>query len=133
MIVKTCMEALLGGENDSKALKNYSVIFEKLLRLRQACCSGLLISQERRDIAIKVWTDLMNSKGSKKLTAEEGLALLEKLKGAFTEQSDSLPECGICLMEMEQSDGTIGSGRTQTINNKPKPPNANPNQRPNHQ
>ena len=108
--VRTCMEALLCGDKDSKALKNYSVIFEKLLRLRQACCSGLLISQERRDIAIKVWTDLMNSKGSKKLTAEEGLALLEKLKGAFTEQSDSLPECGICLMEMEQSDGTILKG-----------------------
>lgn len=50
----------------------------------------------------------MNSKKSnKKLSAEEGLALLEKLKGAFSEAADTLPECGICLMEMEESDGTV--------------------------
>ena len=42
-----------------------------------------------------------------KLSAEEGLALLEKLKGAFSEATDSLPECGICLMEMEEADGTV--------------------------
>ena len=122
------MEAIL-GVNDSKALKNYSVIFEKLLRLRQgkrrrfeedvpmsrstsyrslnqiiACCSGLLLTQERRDLAIKIWDDMRNSKEGKKLSAEEGLALLEKLKGAF---SEALPECGICLTEMEESDGTV--------------------------
>ena len=40
--VRVAMEAIL--DDDSKALKNYSMIFEKLLRLRQACCSGLLLS-----------------------------------------------------------------------------------------
>jgi len=106
--VRVAMEAIL-GEEESKALKNYSVIFEKLLRLRQSCCSGLLLTQERRDIAIKVWEEMKASKTTKKLTAEEGLALLEKLKGAFSEvdQPGSLPECGICLMEMEEQDGTI--------------------------
>jgi len=42
-----------------------------------------------------------------KLSAEQGLALLAKLKGAFTEVADSLPECGICLMEMEAADGIV--------------------------
>lgn len=32
--VRVAMEAILGVD-DSKALKNYSIIFEKLLRLRQ--------------------------------------------------------------------------------------------------
>jgi len=106
--VRVAMEAIL-GEEESKALKNYSVIFEKLLRLRQSCCSGLLLTQERREIAIKVWEEMKAGKTTKKLTAEEGLALLEKLKGAFSEvdQPGSLPECGICLMEMEEQDGTI--------------------------
>jgi len=104
--VRCAMEAIL-GDDGSKALKNYSVIFEKLLRLRQACCSGLLLTQERRDIALKLW-DEMNSKGvTLTLTAEEGLRLLEKLKGEFSQEPNSLPECGICLMEMEESDGTI--------------------------
>jgi SWI/SNF-related matrix-associated actin-dependent regulator of chromatin subfamily A3 len=85
-----------------------SVIFEKLLRLRQACCSAELITEDRRAVALKLWEEMRNKKATKKLTAEEGLALLEKLKSAFaTDESDSLPECGICLMEMEVDDGTI--------------------------
>ena len=101
------LEAIL-GDDDSKALKNYSMIFEKLLRLRQACCSGLLLTPERREVAIKVWNEMNSKTSTKKLSAEEGLALLEKLKGAFAEESDgSLPECGICLMEMEEADGTV--------------------------
>lgn len=103
--VRVAMEAILGGDG-STALKNYSVIFEKLLRLRQACCSGLLLTPERRDLAIKVWNEMNSKTLVRKLSAEEGLALLTKLKGAFTEQAD-LPECGICLMEMEESDGTV--------------------------
>jgi len=51
---------------------------------------------------------MKNKTTVKKLTAEEGLALLEKLKNAFAaDESDNLPECGICLMEMEVNDGTI--------------------------
>jgi len=105
--VRVAMEAIL-GDDDTNALKNYSVIFEKLLRLRQACCSGLLLSQKRRDIALKVWNEMNSKSEGKKLTAEEGLRLLDKLKGAFSEASeDQLPECGICLMEMEESDGIV--------------------------
>mmetsp|Transcript_5440 Transcript_5440/g.11830 ORF Transcript_5440/g.11830 Transcript_5440/m.11830 type:complete len:878 (+) Transcript_5440:183-2816(+) len=103
--VQVAMEAILGDNDNTKALKNYSVIFEKLLRLRQACCSGLLLTKERRDVALKVWTEMNSKTMGKKLTAEDGLRLLEQLKGAFSESS--LPECGICLMEMEESDGTV--------------------------
>eukprot|EP00956_Cyclotella_meneghiniana_P025829 scaffold54682_cov69-Cyclotella_meneghiniana.AAC.9 len=107
--VKVAMTAILA--DDSKALKNYSVIFEKLLRLRQACCSGLLLTKERRDVAMKVFEEMQSNSSTKKLTAEEGLALLEKLKGAFVaEESGQLAECGICLMEMDESCGTIIKG-----------------------
>lgn len=108
--VRVAMEAIL--DDDTAALKNYSVIFEKLLRLRQACCSGLLLTKERRDIAIKLFDEMQANSSAKKLTAEEGIALLEKLKGAFAaeENGGSLAECGICLMEMEESDGTIIKG-----------------------
>lgn len=105
--VKVAMTAIL--DDDTKALKNYSVIFEKLLRLRQACCSGLLLTEERRQIALDVFQEMQSKGPTKKLTAEEGLALLEKLKGAFSqaENESSLPECGICLMEMDETVGTI--------------------------
>lgn len=66
------------------------------------------MTQERRDVAIKLWDEMNSQKTGKKLSAEEGLALLAKLKGAFAEVADSiLPECGICLMEMEESDGIV--------------------------
>ena len=116
--LRVAMTAILGNGDDdddadgTHALKNYSSIFEKILRLRQACCSGTLISRQRREIALKLWDDVRAAAaaadGSKtKLTAEEGLRLLEKLKGAFTEEPDRLPECGICLSEMEESEGII--------------------------
>ena len=65
------------------------------------------MTPERRDVAIKLWDEMNSKKTVKKLSAEEGLALLEKLKGAFSEAVDSVPECGICLMEMEESDGIV--------------------------
>ena len=105
--VKMALEAVLS--DDSKALKNYSTIFEKLLRLRQACCSGLLLSKERRDVALKVYEEIQSRSSTQKLTSEEGLALLEKLKGALAadENDGTLAECGICLLEMDQASGTI--------------------------
>ena len=105
--LRVAMEAILSEGDGSQALKNYSSIFEKLLRLRQACCSGTLVAQERREIALNVWNEVNAASEKKKLSAEEGLALLEKLKGAFAEEADSLPECAICLMEMEETDGII--------------------------
>lgn len=51
---------------------------------------------------------MKNKTATTKLTAEEGLKLLDKLKSALaSDESDSPPECGICLMEMEVNDGTI--------------------------
>lgn len=107
--VRVAFEAILSNNKDnSSALKCYSVIFEKLLRLRQACCSGLLLTPERRELALKCWDEMNSGKSAdKKLTAEEGLALLEKLKGTFSQEISGLPECGICLLEMEEVDGTV--------------------------
>ncbi len=108
--IKVAMEAILNEGDGTQALRHYSSIFEKLLRLRQACCSGTMISKERRELAFKAWEDLKSTDSNRKLSAEEGLALLNKLKGAFTQGSEALPECGICLTEMEATDGTILKG-----------------------
>ena len=107
--LRTAFEAICGGGDGRAALKNYSSIFEKLLRLRQTCCSGTMVSRERREIALKLWDEVRGRSVTEKLTPEEGLALLEKMKGAFTEVKDSLPECGICLMEMEETVSTDAS------------------------
>ncbi len=109
--IRCAMEAILDEENGSTALKSYSSIFEKLLRMRQSCCSAKMVTPERRDVALKLWKEIQGEQSeTKKLTAEEGLALLEKLKGAFAEEGDKLPECGVCLIEMEEQDSTILKG-----------------------
>jgi hypothetical protein len=41
------------------------------------------------------------------ISVEEAIALLAKLKVVFSEVVDSLPECAICLMEMEEADGAV--------------------------
>ena len=104
--VRVAFQAVLKG-GDQQILQNYSSIFEKLLRLRQACCSAKLVPLERRLRTIEMWKELQQRSGDKsrpQLTAEEGLALLEKLKGAFVQDvGDALPECAVCLTEMEES------------------------------
>lgn len=91
-------------------MKNYTNIFEKLLRLRQAACSAKLVPLGRRQRAIELWQELQNRDAGKKLTAKEGLELLEKLKGTFASDGDSgneLPECSVCLTEMDESECII--------------------------
>ncbi|VEU36620.1 unnamed protein product [Pseudo-nitzschia multistriata] len=106
--VRVAFEAVLQN-GEKEVLKNYSNIFEKLLRLRQACCSGKLVPLERRQRALTVWNELKqrsNNDQTPKLTAEEGLELLEKLKDAFDtdkNNNNELPECAVCLMEMEEA------------------------------
>jgi SNF2 family DNA or RNA helicase len=90
-------------DGDNQVLKNYTSIFEKLLRMRQACCSATLVPVKRREAAIQMWKELSERNyGAKALTAEEGLALLEKLKGTFTQADEEFPECAVCLMEMDE-------------------------------
>eukprot|EP00978_Attheya_sp_CCMP212_P013372 scaffold33647_cov49-Attheya_sp.AAC.2 len=98
-------------DGDDAALKNYVSVLERLLRIRQACCSGILVPKERRERAQEVMREL-HLRDGKALTAEEGRHLLEKLKGTFhSEQdgtsSDEAPECAVCLLEMEESDAVI--------------------------
>jgi SNF2 family DNA or RNA helicase len=99
---------LQGGE--SEVLKNYSSVFEKLLRIRQTCCSALLVPSKRRGLPMELWTGLQDRKeGAQKLAAEEGPDLLEKVKGTFTQEGDrmGLPECAVCLTEMEEQQCVI--------------------------
>jgi SNF2 family DNA or RNA helicase len=95
-------------DGDNQVLKNYTSIFEKLLRMRQACCSATLVPVERREAAIKMWKELSErDHGATALTAEEGVALLEKLKGTFIQEDAQLPECAVCLMEMDEQECVI--------------------------
>ncbi|CAJ1964574.1 unnamed protein product [Cylindrotheca closterium] len=103
--LRVAMTAILKDNNN--ALGNYYNIFEKLLRLRQACCSGLLLTKERREAALQIWKQVSSKSREQELSPEEGLKLLEKLKGEFTQ---ALPECGICLEEFDQTEGTILKG-----------------------
>lgn len=88
-------------EGDAEALKNYMSVLETLLRIRQACCSGVLVPKERLERAEQVLADLEGRDG-KALTAEEGKALLDKLKGTF-EESEEEVECAVCLCEMQEN------------------------------
>jgi SWI/SNF-related matrix-associated actin-dependent regulator of chromatin subfamily A3 len=105
--LRLAFQAIL-DENQTNTLgfKLYNCVFERLLRLRQACCSARLLTPERRDIALKMWEHLQQKEASgAKLTAQEGRDLLEKLKGAFSQ--DELHECAICLEEMERAKAVI--------------------------
>jgi SWI/SNF-related matrix-associated actin-dependent regulator of chromatin subfamily A3 len=95
---QVAFQATLQG-GDAEALKNYMSVLETLLRIRQACCSGVLIPKERLERAENVLKELEN-RGAYPLTAEEGKALLAKLKGTFEEQE---VECAVCLCEMEEN------------------------------
>ena len=60
----------------------------------------------RRESAMRLWEELQGRLKQNALTAEEGLNLLEKLKGAFSQNNDDsveVPECAVCLMAMEES------------------------------
>lgn len=94
-------------DGDNTVLKNYTSIFEKLLRMRQACCSATLVPVGRREAAIKTWKELLERDNGATLTADEGMMLLEKLKGAFIQEDEQLPECAVCLMEMDEQECVI--------------------------
>jgi SWI/SNF-related matrix-associated actin-dependent regulator of chromatin subfamily A3 len=105
--LRLAFQAILDDEHaDSIDFKIYNNVFERLLRLRQACCSVLLLTKGRREVALKMWEHLQKKEASGcKLTAREGQELLEKLKGVFSEEE--IQECAICLDEMEQSEAVI--------------------------
>lgn len=91
------------ASGDDKALKNYMMILETLTRIRQACVSGALVPRERLQAAEQVLAVVQGRTDS--LTAEEGVKLLQKLKGAFA--GTEATECAICLEEMEETAAVI--------------------------
>jgi len=99
---KIAFQATL-NEGETKALKNYMIIVETLMRIRQACVSGVLVPQDRLEAAERVLKEVKNKKGE--LTVEEGINILRKLKGAF--EGDEAIECAVCLSEMEENSAVI--------------------------
>jgi SWI/SNF-related matrix-associated actin-dependent regulator of chromatin subfamily A3 len=97
-----CAFAATLSEGDAGALKNYSSIFESMLRIRQACCSGVLVPKARLERAEAVLQEIQGL--DKPLTAAEGMVLLEKLNGTFQDEST---ECAVCLMDMDESECVI--------------------------
>jgi hypothetical protein len=77
-------------------LKNDSSV-KKILRIRQTCCSALLVPSNCRELAMQLCTGLQDrEEGAQKLTAEEGLELLEKLKGNLYAGRRSYGTPGMC-------------------------------------
>jgi SNF2 family DNA or RNA helicase len=93
-----------------------SSVFEILTRLRQACCSGALVPAHRIQRAEQVLQQLQSkSKAGQALTAEEAIKLLEKLKGALSDDgapkdpSDepAAPECAICVETLTEDSAVV--------------------------
>lgn len=95
--------ALRNGSDDT--LKNYSSVFEILLRVRQACCSGALVPEERWQRAMSVLKELDKRGSANPLTNEEAWTLLEKLKGIFEEEEAF--ECAVCFDQLDAADAVI--------------------------
>mmetsp|Transcript_59675 Transcript_59675/g.176827 ORF Transcript_59675/g.176827 Transcript_59675/m.176827 type:complete len:971 (-) Transcript_59675:116-3028(-) len=100
-------------DGEQTALKEYMSILETLLRIRQACCSGMLIPKERLLRAEEVLAEVeaLAAGSGKPLSTEEGKKLLDKLKGVFgeldTEGGISSAECAICLEDFPQENASI--------------------------
>ena len=84
---------------DAAVLSHYSSILECLLRLRQICCCDGLVPISRLEAAKEVLSLLEHKKnetsdGTIRLSASEGKALFQKLKGVLESGED---ECAICM------------------------------------
>jgi SWI/SNF-related matrix-associated actin-dependent regulator of chromatin subfamily A3 len=97
--------ATLQNGNDAP-FKHYNSLLELILRIRQACCSGRMVPKERWQQAMRVVEDLEKRSKGKPVSADEGVALLAKLKGVFDEQESSC-ECCICLEDMQEDSAVI--------------------------
>jgi SNF2 family DNA or RNA helicase len=101
---KLAVQATMQGEEAEKL--SHSSVFEILMRMRQACCSGKLVPQARLQRAEQVLASVENKES---LTAEEGKALLATLKGVL-ECDDTSPECAICFEVMNEDAATVLRG-----------------------
>ena len=100
---QVAMRATLSADR-KEALKEYSGVLEVLLRIRQACCSGILVPQARLDRAECVLNEIRKKGYAHKLSAEEGRDLLAKLKAELAAEQT---ECSICLKGMEEHSAVI--------------------------
>lgn len=110
---KAAIHASMSGEGANRMFleKNSQSVFEILTRLRQACCSGMLVPPERVERAEQVLDHLKRkAEAGQSLSAEEAMQLLEKLKGALSDGVTpsesgevSLPECAICMDSLNEN------------------------------
>ena len=95
--------AAMISEGNVGALKNYTFIFETLLRICQACCSGILVPKSCLLRAEQAEQDIQRLDDSKQQTTAEGKVLLEKLKGTLQEAA----EFAVCFAEMDEAECVI--------------------------
>jgi SNF2 family DNA or RNA helicase len=89
---------------DDKVANNFMQMLELVLRVRQACCHGGLVPEERRENATRVFEEVKRI-GLDNMTEDECEALIEKIRGTF--QQEELQECAVCMNEMEEESAII--------------------------
>jgi hypothetical protein len=75
---------------------------EVVLRVRQACCNGTLVPEERREAATEI---LQMAKERGGLDPEDAEELLERLRATF--QDEPLLECPVCMEEIAQDSAVV--------------------------
>jgi SNF2 family DNA or RNA helicase len=78
---KAVFDALGKGDAEKMTFKTHGKMFEQLLRIRQACCSGELVPIDRRNSALQVARHLKLKGNSGPLDSTSANALLERLTG----------------------------------------------------
>lgn len=98
------------AHGETEALKNYMNVLECLLRMRQACCTHLLIREERVDRSKSLLKEMDQrcQIQANPLTPEEAKNLFLKLKGTFeNEDGAAPPECAVCLESIKETKAII--------------------------
>jgi zinc-RING finger domain len=98
------MSFLMAGKTgESLLLNNYMAFIEVVLRVRQACCNGQLVPEERREAASDILKMAKENGGLDPADAEE---LLERLRATF-EEAPLLWECPVCMEEIAQDSAVV--------------------------
>jgi len=78
--------------------------------VRQSCCHGGLVPEDRRENAKEVYELVKRSAENATIDAEVAQQLLDKLRGVMEEDDDGGTECVICLEVLEEENAMILKG-----------------------
>lgn len=84
---------------------NYMAFLELILRVRQSCCHGGLVPEERRENAMQVY-DMVKKADLSTLDPDIAQQLLDKLRGIIGEEAEG-SECAVCLEVLEEENVMI--------------------------